>query len=59
MSHVITIAHEDGDEQLEIFVDGQSVGSFDHDRHGWSGMEGAVSLAEEIAKKLDLEVVYR
>ena len=59
MSHVITIAHEDGDEQLEIFVDGDSVGTFDHDNHGWSGMDAAVRLAEKIAKKLDLEVVYR
>ena len=59
MSHVITIAHEDGDEQLEIFVDGATVGYFNHDDHGWSGMEAAKSLAVAIAERLGLEVVYQ
>lgn len=51
----ITLNRTD-DERLTILVDGEEVGSFDHDQHGWSGMEAAEKLATRMAGKLGIEV---
>lgn len=41
----------DGDEEhMELFVGEKSVGSFNHDEHGWSGMNAAKKLFENVAK---------
>lgn len=54
--HTIRLNRPD-DERLEILVDGESVGDFDHDRHGWSGIEAAEKLATAIAGKLGIPVI--
>ena len=57
MKHKLTIA-SDGDEHIQILLDGEQVGSFNHDEHGWSGMFSAADLAIAIAKKLDIETEH-
>lgn len=37
------------DEKIEMFVGEKSVGTFDHDTHGWSGMRDAEKFFERIA----------
>jgi hypothetical protein len=54
--HTICLNRPD-DERLEILVNGESVGDFDHDRHGWSGMEAAEDLATAIAGKLGIPLI--
>jgi hypothetical protein len=50
----------DGDEeQTELFVGEKSVGSFNHDQHGWQGMRDAEKLFENIAKALKLPLERR
>ena len=44
------------DEHLDILVDGEVIASFNHDDHGWSGMEAAEQLVVRLAGKLGLEV---
>lgn len=56
MANVITLKHADV-YAFEILVDGETVGNFDHDTHGWVGMEAAEKLAIAIAKKLNIDVV--
>jgi len=38
------------EEQLEFFVGETSVGSCNHDEHGWDGMKLAADLFEKTAK---------
>lgn len=40
------------EERTELFVGERSVGSFNHDEHGWQGMREAERLFENIAKVL-------
>ncbi|MFA7290874.1 MAG: hypothetical protein WC023_01375 [Rhodocyclaceae bacterium] len=51
----ITLDRPD-DEHLTILLDGEEVGRFNHDEHGWSGMESAEKLATRLAGKLGIEV---
>ena len=44
------------DEHIDILVDGDVIASFNHDDHGWSGMEAAEQLVIRFAGKLGLEV---
>lgn len=44
------------EDLLNVLVDGEHVGSFDHDRHGWAGMEAAEKLAVKLAEKLGIEI---
>lgn len=55
MNHKMVIKHSD-DECFTILLDGEEVGYFNHDRHGWDGMEAAEKLARSIAGKLGIEV---
>lgn len=55
MSHKITINRED-DEHIEFLIDGESVGSANHDNDGWAGMETAENLVTNIAIKLGFEI---
>ena len=51
------IYHED-DEVIEFFVGGKSVGSANHDAHGWDGMELAEKLFMAVAVAVGAEVEY-
>jgi hypothetical protein len=57
MKHKLIIA-SDGDDNIKIMLDGETMGNFNHDEHGWSGMEAATTLASAIAKKLNIEVIH-
>jgi hypothetical protein len=48
------VVRPDGGEALEIFLNGQELGRFNHDEHGWSGMHDAVDLAQRSAGVLGL-----
>lgn len=48
MSIHFVIRHID-DEAFDIECNKQDVGSFNHDQHGWSGMEAAERLVQRIA----------
>lgn len=41
------------EESIELFVGEKSVGSFNHDTHGWSVMSDVEKLFEAIAKAVD------
>lgn len=51
----LTISYPD-DETMEIFAKGVSVGTFNHDEHGWAGMTGVKDLVGRIACELYLSV---
>lgn len=57
----ITIVRGDDEEQISIEIGGTTVGSYNHDSDGWSGIEAAISLATNIALALGVEVeeIYR
>lgn len=55
MAHKFTL-NRPTEERLDIFLDGECVGAYNHDAHGWQGMEDAEALVRQIAKKLDVEV---
>ena len=44
------------EDLLNVLVDGEPVGSFDHDQHGWAGMEAAEKLVVKLAEKLGIEI---
>lgn len=56
MQHKMTI-HRRDEEHVEILIDGESLGSANHDNEGWAGMETVESLAVNIADKLGMEIV--
>lgn len=45
----------DSDESFEIRAKGVYVGSADHDRDGWSGMEHIREILQAVAKELYLD----
>ena len=51
----ISMFSED-EEQLEIRINGETVGTYNHDDHGWAGMQAAEQLAEQFAKALGLKI---
>ncbi len=55
MAHKFTL-NRPTEERLDIFLDGECVGSYNHDAQGWQGMEDAEALVRQIAKKFDIEV---
>ena len=57
MKHKFTFNRVD-EELLEISLDGKMLGSYDHDTHGWGGMEAAERLLTRIAKMLDIEIEH-
>lgn len=56
MSNTMIINCPD-EERMHIVFNGSTVGSFNHDEHGWSGMSAAEKLARNIARELGIEVV--
>jgi hypothetical protein len=54
--HTVMTLNQPDEEHLTILIDGEEVGSFDHDSHGWAGIEAGANLAMSIAKKLGLEI---
>ena len=55
MTNKLTITKLD-DESFTIAINGDVVGRFTHDEHGWAGMEAAEKLARVIADKLNIKV---
>lgn len=47
------------DESHEFFVNGVSVGSVNHDQHGWDGMFCAGELFKNVAKQLGVSVTEK
>lgn len=47
------------DETLELFLRDRSMGTFNHDEHGWAGMEAAEALFRNIASELGVTVQDR
>lgn len=45
---VVSLEHVSG-EEFEVRVNGDEVGTFNHDTHGWSGMEAAAAFAHRVA----------
>lgn len=43
---------EGNSDRVEMFIGEKSVGTFDHDRHGYTGMRDAIKMFEGIAKAL-------
>lgn len=44
------------DEHMTILIDGEAIGSFNHDQHGWVGMGAVENIVKKIAEKLGVEV---
>jgi hypothetical protein len=44
------------EEFMTVSLSGECLGTFNHDEHGWSGMEAVRTLVVSIAKKLDIPV---
>jgi hypothetical protein len=44
------------DETIELFIGGTSLGTFNHDEHGWTTMRSIERLFVEIAEILGVEV---
>jgi len=44
------------DETLDIFIDDKSIGHFDHDFDGWSGMQQAQQMARRVAEVMGWKV---
>ena len=51
----ITLVNTD-DENLVIKLNGKEIARFNHDEHGWAGMESAESLVTTLAEKLGIPV---
>lgn len=47
---------QDVEDEIEFYVNGNLVGSANHDEHGWSGMDAARALFTSIAAELGIEV---
>ena len=47
---------QDVEDEIEFYVNGNLVGTADHDEHGWSGMEATQRLFKSIAAELGCEV---
>jgi len=45
------------DETLNIFLNGESLGSYTHDFDGWDGMQRAQQMARRFAEIMKLEVI--
>ena len=52
----ITIEWVD-DEMFEVLFDGEVIGTYDHDEHGWSGMRAVEVLVVELNKRLGCKEV--
>jgi len=50
------ILRRDDDETLTILLDGEEVGSANHDEDGWKGMETVEDLVKAIGRVLDIPV---
>ena len=55
MIHKFTI-QRGSDDGFSVLLNDNEIGSFNHDRDGWAGMEAAETLIRNIAGVLDIEV---
>ncbi|KVP17258.1 hypothetical protein [Burkholderia ubonensis] len=53
----VVIRHDVHGERFDVEVDGESIAQFNHDEHGWAGMESAKNLVEQLGEKLGFDVV--
>lgn len=44
------------DESFSVSIGEKNLGSFNHDQHGWDGMEAVESIIEGIATELNIEI---
>lgn len=56
--HKFTVKSAD-EESYEVFLDGKSIVSADHDTDGWEGMRRIRQTIDAIANALDIPVVTR
>lgn len=56
MTQQITINYRD-EETVEILANGKFVGSFNHDEHGWVGMDAGESVVRRLADALGIEII--
>lgn len=57
MTNVFEINRPD-DETIIISLNGVELGQYDHDQHGWVGMEAVEDLVQTIAHELNFEVKH-
>lgn len=56
MTDKIVITNIDHDEErIAVKINGKTIASFNHDEHGWSGMEAVERVVEQMAKALKME----
>ncbi|KVP96890.1 hypothetical protein WJ97_13780 [Burkholderia ubonensis] len=53
----VVIRHDVHRDRFDVEVAGESIAQFNHDEHGWAGMESAKTLVERLGEKLGFEVV--
>ena len=51
------ILEREDEETLKVFLNGEEVGSANHDEDGWAGMESLESLVRGIAKVLRIPIL--
>lgn len=49
----------DGEDSFEVFYGKKSLGSGNHDDHGWNAMSAMTSLVEHIGEALNIPVENR
>lgn len=54
--------HREDDEVLDVYLVGSngelhSIGTADHDQHGWAGMDAVEKMAINLARVLEVEVM--
>lgn len=52
---VVSIERPD-DETIQVYVNGESIISANHDEHGWSGMDAVEKTALAVARACGAEV---
>jgi hypothetical protein len=56
MADVLTLRH--GEESLQILLNGEELGYYNHDEDGWQGMEAVQMLAEKLALRFGALLVH-
>lgn len=54
--NIFTIKTEDY-EDMKLYLNGELIGSYNHDEHGWAGMESVERVVKVIATKIGAKVV--
>jgi hypothetical protein len=54
--NIITIQYHSDEESFEVQLNGEYLKSYNHDQHGWEGMDVAKELVFSLAAKLGIIV---